>query len=290
MTTPAPRRVDLSPADFVHVPQAPRIERRVFLARDTDNPWQMRVVCGVTREGEGTGVSNHTWSHVDAPYHRLANGRTFDQIPPAHYLASHTCIVDLASGRETAGAEASARRDTVEGVSFHSWIDEADLPDDAEQYDALLFVTGFGALIDRGYPMTADADWRYPSVTAAAARRLAACPRLRLIALDSPTIDKPDADGIAHVTLLGREPDPVLLVETLTCERLRRAEPVLPREGLLTIEPLRAFGPRLSNGDGPDGALASVYLYYAASGGETRFRAFADDMRAAAGTFETASL
>jgi kynurenine formamidase len=263
-------RVDLSPVEYTHVPQAPRIERRVILARDGTNPWQMRGVVPIdTGGGVAAGVSNHTWSHVDAPFHRLAHGATLDRIAPAHYLASRTRVVDLTA------STAAARRETVRGVSYHSQIDTDDLPADLEGYEALLVVTGFGPLIEQGYPMTADADYHYPSVTAAAAARLANVSSLRLLALDSPTIDKPEADGIAHVTLLGRTPDPVLLVETLTCERLRRAASPLPAEGLLTVEPLRAFGPE------PDGALASVYFYFARPGFETAFQIFSATLREA---------
>jgi len=123
--------------------------------------------------------------------------------------------------------------------------------------------------------MTEDADHHYPSVTAAAAARLAAVPSLRLVGVDSPTVDKPPADGAAHVTLLGRTPEPVLLVETLTCERLRRAASPLPTEGLLTVEPLRAFGPD------PDGALASVYFYFAREGQAVAFDMFSAMLREA---------
>jgi kynurenine formamidase len=260
-------RVDLSPADYAHVPQAPRIERRVILARDETNPWQMRGVLGVDAGGRALGISNHTWSHVDAPFHRVARGATLDRIAPAHYLASRTRVVDLT----TSGA--ADRRETIRGVSYHSLIDDADLPGSLDGYEALLFVTGFGPLIEQGYPMTGDADHHYPSLNAAAAKRLAAVPSLRLIAMDSPTVDKPDADGIAHVTLLGRTPSPVLLVEMLTCERLRRAAKPLPVEGLLTVEPLRAFGPE------PDGALASVYFYFARPGHDAAFETFSRTLR-----------
>jgi kynurenine formamidase len=260
-------RVDLSPAEYTHVPQAPRIERRVILARDEANPWQMRGVVGLDASGRALGVSNHTWSHVDAPFHRLARGATLDRIAPAHYLASRTRVVDLTN------STAAGRRETVRGVEYHSVIDEADLPAARDGYDALLFVTGFGPLIEQGYPMTAEADYHYPSLTAAAAARLAASHSLRLVAMDSPTVDKPAADGIAHVTLLGRSPSPILLVETLTCERLRRAARPLPVEGLLTVEPLRAFGPE------PDGALASVYFYFAREGHDAAFEAFSRALR-----------
>ena len=53
-------RYDLSPPDYIHVPQAPRIERPEILRRGGDNEWQMWGVSGVTRDGTRTGVSNHT--------------------------------------------------------------------------------------------------------------------------------------------------------------------------------------------------------------------------------------
>ena len=80
-------RYDLSPPDFIHVPQAPRIERPRVLRRGGDNEWQMWGASGVTRDGDRTGVSNHTWSHLDAPFHLLGDGSTFEQLDPKHYLA-----------------------------------------------------------------------------------------------------------------------------------------------------------------------------------------------------------
>ena len=247
-------RADLSPVDYVHVPQAPRIERREIFRRGADNPWQMMGVVGVGPDGACLGLSNHTWSHVDAPFHLLADGASLDDVPPSQYLANRAAVVDL--------TRTQTRRETVDGTPYHSFIDVDDLPRDLNDCDALLIVTGFGALIDRRYPMQPGADSHYPSITAAAASRLAAWPRLKLVALDSPTIDKPEANAAAHRTLLSRRPAPVLIVETLTCERLRRAVDPLPREVILTIEPLRAFGPH------PDGALASVYAWAAPSSAE----------------------
>ena len=263
-------RIDLSPADYVHVPQAPKIERRSIFARSADNEWEMSGVVGVNDAGECLGVSNHTWSHVDAPHHLLADGASLDEIDPRHYLASRTRVVDLTQSD-------AARRETIDGVDFHSRIDVEDLPRDIEGYDALLFVTGFGALIDRGYPMTPGADEHFPNVTQGAAERLAATRSLRLLGIDSPSFDKPETNAIAHRILLGRPVEPILLLETLTCERLRKAFAAsLPREVLLTVEPLRAFG-----GARPDGALSSVYLYAARNADRPQFDAFVSSMREA---------
>lgn len=261
-------RIDLSPADYVHVPQAPRIARRPIFARGGDNEWEMAGVLGVNEAGEQVGISNHTWSHVDAPYHLLADGASLDEIDPRHYLASRARVVDLT-------ASDSERRETIDGIEYHTRIDVADLPDDLDGYDALLFVTGFGALIERGYPMTPGADRHYPNVTREAAERLAKVPSLRLIGIDSPSFDKPETHAIAHRILLGRRPPPILLLETLTCERLRRAFNPLPREVLLTVEPLRAYGER------PDGALSSVYAYAAPDADPAQFGAFLALMREA---------
>jgi len=245
-------RVDLSPADYVHVPQAPKIERRPIFARGADHEWEMSGVVGVNAAGECVGLSNHTWSHVDAPYHLLADGASLDEIDPRQYLSSRARVIDLTDSKAT------ERRETVDGINYHSRIDVADLPDDLEGFDALLLVTGFGALIDRGYPMTKDADHHYPNVTRAAAEMMASIQSIRLVGIDSPSFDKPETNAAAHRVLLGRRPTPVLLLETLTGERLRRALDPLPKEILLTVEPLRAYGQR------PDGALSSVYAYYAA--------------------------
>jgi kynurenine formamidase len=261
-------RVDLSPPDYVHVPQAPRIERRTFCTRGPGNEWHMWTAGSVSAEGERYGLSNHTWSHLDAPFHLLQDGATFERLDPRHYLALDARLVDLTAS----GAE---RRETVDGVSYHTRIDVEDLPSDLGAVDAALFVTGFAALYSSGYPMRAGADEHYPHVTREAAERLAAHANLRVVGIDGPSFDKPATKAIAHRLLLGRQPSPILLLETLTFERLRAHASPLPPRVLLTIEPLRAFG------TDADGALSSVYLYAPSPGGEAEFAAFSRALRSA---------
>ena len=270
MTQEGPRliRIDLSPSDFVHVPQAPRIERHPILSRDAVNEWQMWGVSGIGASGERVGLSNHTWSHLDAPYHLLPDGATFNRLDPRSYLALRARVVDLTR-------TPIERRETIEGVGYHSRIDVPDLPDDLAGFDAVLLITGFSALYASGYPMRAGADAHYPNVTRAAAERLAAERGLHVVGIDAPSVDKPDTNAVAHRILLGRRPVPVLLLETLTAERLVRAVRPLPRELLLTVEPVRAFGPE------PDGALSSVYGYIPAAGEEEFYGRFVDAMRTA---------
>jgi kynurenine formamidase len=262
-------RYDLSPSDYVHVPQAPRIERPEILRRGGDNEWQMWGVAGVTAGGQRTGLSNHTWSHLDAPYHLLGDGTTFERLDPAHYLAADAVVVDLTRTDPQ-------RRETVDGVNYHTRIDIDDLPAAISDCEALLFVTGFAALYEGGYPMREGADAHYPHITRAAAQRLAGQPRLRLIGIDGPSVDKPETLAAAHRTLLSRRPSPVLLLETLTFERMRRDSPTLPPRVLLTVEPLRAFGP-----GGQDGALSSVYAYAPGLGEEAAFASFSAVVRGA---------
>ena len=262
-------RVDLSPPDFIHVPQAPRIERRTFCTRVPGNEWHMWTAGSLTPDGERFGLSNHTWSHLDAPFHLLQDGATFEQLDPRRYLALDAAVVDL-----TASAD-PARRETVDGVTYHTCIDVPDLPSDIGDCEALLLVTGFAALYATGYPMRDGADAHYPHVTAAAAAVLAAQPRLRVTGIDGPSFDKPETHAAAHRILLGRRPDPVLLLETLTFERLRARRRPLPGRVLLTIEPLRAFG------TDADGALASVYAYAPEPGEDDTFRTVSHLLRTA---------
>ena len=258
-------RIDLSPADYIHVPQAPRIERSPIASRGPANEWHMWGVYGVNQAGDRVGISNHTWSHLDAPFHLLPAGAGFDRLDPRRYLALRTRVVDLAH----TGPE---RRETIRGVDYHSHIDVADLPPDLDGSDAVLFATGFSALYGLRYPMTEGADAHYPNVTADAARSLAGMPTLKVAAIDGPSFDKPETDAIAHRILLGREPEPVLLLETLTIERLRRHYgATLPREVMLTVEPLRALGSVRQ-----DGALASVYAWAPQPGHEAFFQEFVE--------------
>jgi kynurenine formamidase len=262
-------RIDLSPSDYVHVPQAPRIERPELLRRGGENEWQMWGVTGVGHDGERLGLSNHTWSHVDAPYHLLPEGSTFERLDPRHYLALEARVVDLTD-------TVPERRETVKGVNYHTRIDVSDLPDPLDGYDALLFVTGFAELYPAGYPMQNGADAHYPHVTQAAAERIAGCHDIRLVGIDGPSVDKPETHAIAHRILLGRKPNPILLLETITFERMRRHLQPLPQIVLVTIEPLRAFGP----GD-QDGALSSVYAYAPEPGNDAEFQFFARALRTA---------
>jgi kynurenine formamidase len=262
-------RFDLSPLDYIHVPQAPRIERPEISRRGVDNEWQMWGVTGVGKNGEPLGVSNHTWSHLDAPYHLLPDGLTFERLDPRQYLALDARVVDLT--RTT-----PERRETIDGVSYHSRIDVDDLPASLDDCEAVLFVTGFAALYGSGYPMRPHADEHYPHVTRAAAERLAAATGLQVVGIDGPSVDKPQTNAAAHRVLLGRSPSPVLLLETLTFERMRGHVSVLPQRVLLTIEPFRAFGR-----GGQDGALSSVFAYAPEPGAETAFASFSAAMRGA---------
>jgi kynurenine formamidase len=261
-------RIDLSPPDFIHVPQAPRIERRTFCTREPGNEWHMWTAGSVTPSGERFGLSNHTWSHLDAPFHLLPEGPTFEHLDPRHYLALDARLVDLT-------ATDPARRETVDGVTYHTRIDADDLPADLVRHEAVLFVTGFAALYAAGYPMRDGADAHYPHVTREAAERLIALPGLRVAGIDGPSFDKPETRAAAHRLLLGRKPSPILLLETLTFERLRAHVRPLPTRVLLTIEPLRTFG------TDADGALSSVYAYAPSPGEDAAFDAFSRAMRSA---------
>jgi kynurenine formamidase len=262
-------RIDLSPPDFVHVPQAPRIERPELMRRDATNEWQMWSVAGIAHDGSRVGISNHTWSHVDAPFHLLAEGTTFERLDPRQYLARRATVVDLTRS-------APDRRERIEGVGYHTRIDVDDLPAKLDDCDALLFVTGFAALYRSGYPMRDGADVHYPHITRAAAERIAHNPNVTVVGIDGPSVDKPETAAAAHRILLGRKPCPVLLLETLTFERMRRHLTPLPTRVLLTIEPIRAFGP-----GGQDGALASVFAYAAEPGSEAELEAFTTTLRGA---------
>jgi arylformamidase len=127
-------------------------------------------------------VGSHFSTHVDAPFHMLADGKRLDQYPPDRWLG-RAAVVDV-RGRERIGP--------------------ADLPDSPGAPFVLLFT---GHEERRG-----DADFfdRYPELTVAAAEKLAAA-GVTLVGIDSFTVDGPPYD--AHRALMAAD---ILIVENLT--------------------------------------------------------------------------
>jgi kynurenine formamidase len=114
------RLIDLSQPLFDAAPNCPA-HPPVSFRRTADHPadgWRMEVL----------GMATHTGSHVDAPLHKIAGGRSIDQLPLKAFVGPAR-IVDL------------------RGIGAHTAIDRAVLEPAARELRAgeiLLLATGWG--------------------------------------------------------------------------------------------------------------------------------------------------
>ena len=158
-----------------------------------DNEWHMWTAGSVTAEGERLGLSNHTWSHLDAPFHLLPDGR------------------DVRAARSAAlpGARRPARRPHRHRSRSPRDRRRRQLPHPNRRRGPAAGPrrSRGGAVRDRlrralrgrNIRCSDGADAHYPHVTReAAAKRLAALPNLRVAGIDGPSFDKPETNAAAH--------------------------------------------------------------------------------------------
>ena len=169
-------------------------------------------------------LCSHTGTHVDAPSHLLAQGKTLDQFPIDHFMGTGLCI------------DASEKSGGSIPWSFLQPHEE-----DLAVCDFLLLRTGWGQ------------HWRtpryfrdYPVLTVAAARRLAQL-NLKGFGVDAISVDPADTtDYPVHRTLLQND---LLIIENLArLDRLPKG-----RFGRLVCLPLH-----LTDADGAPARVAAL--------------------------------
>jgi kynurenine formamidase len=151
-------------------------------------------------EGRATrrvSLGTHTGTHMDAPYHFVANGRTIDQIP-LDILINTAVVIDMTSK----GPYAKTSADDLKASKVK-------IP------------RGAGVIIHTGWYrmwMKKDYYYKWPCLTEDACRYLSDC-GVKLVGLDTPSPDDPK-DKIAfgeisplHYHFLSRD---IVLVEFLT--------------------------------------------------------------------------
>jgi kynurenine formamidase len=153
--------------------QPPTIERMLFIPKADANVETLRI-------------NTHTATHVDAPYHKLSDGKTLDQIPVDTWIGEGV-VVDV------------------------SFLDDKDLVtakvlQDAASHmvagDIVMLYTGWGN--HRGFSQKYLKDW--PALDDSGAEWLIR-KRAKVVGTDALSIDlydvSPDAGPVAHYILLG---------------------------------------------------------------------------------------
>jgi kynurenine formamidase len=135
--------------------------------------------------------------------------------------------------------------------------------EELRRYDALVLLTGFGAVMRSGstqFQPDAAGFYHMPAITVEGAQRVVEA-GLSLFAIDSPTVERQiqghplRMTGDVHPLLLGHQP-PVFFLEAIAGDRLAPQVGVVPLEGMLEVIPRRA------NARGADAAPVRAFLSF----------------------------
>jgi kynurenine formamidase len=247
---------------FTYGPAANVVSRPV-LPRREGQPIFMRGEVGVKDNGQVRPLVAHNTTHIDMPVHFLDGAADLHDVlnNPAYRVNFPllTRVVDVS------GWPNAPYLYENNGVRYCELVTVEMLPpvEELRQYDALVLLTGFGAVMRRGseqYISDAEGFFHMPGVTVEVAQRVAEA-GLTLLAIDSPTVERQTQGtplrmtGDVHPILLGHIP-PVFILEAVAGDRLVPQVGFVPAEGMLEVVPRRA------NARGADAAPARVFLSF----------------------------
>ena len=256
-------KCDLSLEAYLTYGSAANVQSRTVLPRREGQPIFMRGEVGVKDDGQLRPLVAHNTTHIDMPVHFLEGAADLhDVLNNPSYRVNFPMlsrVLDLSAWPDPQHCYENG------GVRYCELVTAEMLPPVAElrRYDALLLLTGFGAVMRRGAAdFTPDAAGFYhmPGVTVEAAQRVADA-GLTLLAIDSPTVELQTQGhplrmtGDVHPILLGHTP-PVFILEAVAGDRLAPQLGFVPTEGMLEVIPRRA------NAKGADAAPARVFLSF----------------------------
>jgi kynurenine formamidase len=256
-------KCDLSLDVYFTYGPAASVMSRTVLPRRQGQPIFMRGEVGVRDDGQLRPLVAHNTTHIDMPVHFLAGAADLDAVlnNPAYRvnLPMLARVVDLSAWPDSTYLYDS------DGVCYCEQVTAEMLPplEELRRYDALVLLTGFGAVMRRGsadFSPDAAGFYHMPGVTVEVAQRVVDA-GLSLLAIDSPTVEMQTQGnplrmtGDVHPMLLGRTP-PVFILEAVAGDRLAPQLGFVPTEGMLEVIPRRA------NARGADAAPARVFLSF----------------------------
>jgi kynurenine formamidase len=256
-------KYDLSLDVYFTYGPAASVASRPVLPRREGQPIFMRGEVGIKDDGQLRPLVAHNTTHIDMPVHFLDGAADLHDVlnNPAYRvnLPLLTRVVDVS------GWPNAQYLYENNGVRYCELVTVEMLPpvEELRQYDALVLLTGFGAVMRRGseqYIPDAEGFFHVPGVTVEVAQRVAEA-GLTLLAIDSPTVERQTQGkplrmtGDVHPILLGHIP-PVFILEAVAGDRLVPQVGFVPTEGILEVVPRRA------NAKGADAAPARVFLSF----------------------------
>jgi kynurenine formamidase len=256
-------KYDLSLDVYFTYGPAASVRSRAVLPRREGQPIFMRGEVGIKDDGQLRPLVAHNTTHIDMPVHFLDGAADLHEVlnNPAYRINFPllTRVVDVSAWPDPQSLYEK------NGVRYCELVTAEMLPpiEELRQYDALVLLTGFGAIMRRGseeYAPDAAGFFHLPGITVEVAQRMVDA-GLTLLAIDSPTVERQTQgdplrmSGDVHPILLGHTP-PVFILEAVAGDRLAPQVGFVPTVGMLEVIPRRA------NAKGADAAPARVFLSF----------------------------
>jgi kynurenine formamidase len=236
---------------------------RPVLPRREGQPVLMRGEVGIKDDGNLRPLVAHNTTHIDMPVHFIEGTADLQDVlnNPAYpiNLPMLTRVLDVSAWPDPRVFY------EFDGVRYCEQVTVDMLPpvDELRQYDALVLITGFGAIMRHGsenFHTDADGFYHLPYLTVEVAERIVEA-EIPLLAIDCITVERQTQGnplrmtGHIHTILLGNEP-PVFILEGVAGDHIIPHAGFMPTEGMLEVIPRR------TNAEGADAAHARVFLSF----------------------------
>lgn len=233
------------------------------LPRREGQPILMRGEVGMRDDGRPRPLVAHNTTHIDMPLHFIEGALDLRGAldDPACRLnhPMRARVLDVSTWPQPQYFY------TYNGIRYCECVTVDMLPsvEELQPYDALVLLTGFGAVMRRGseaFHTDADGFYHLPYLTVEVAQRVVEA-GLSLLAIDCTTVERQTQgnplrmSGEVHPLLLGHEP-PVFILEGVAGDGIAPQAGFVPTEGMLEVIPRR------TNAAGADAAHARVFLSF----------------------------
>ncbi len=267
-------KCDLTLDTYFTYGHSAHVVTRPVLPRREGQPILMRGEVGIRDDGNLRPLVAHNTTHIDMPLHFFEDALDLHDVldNPAYRINMPMLarVLDLSIWPQPQSFY------EIDGVRYCEGITVEMLPsvEELRQYDALILLTGFGAVMRRGseaFHTDAEGFYHLPYITVDVAQRVADA-GLALLAIDCVTVERQTQGqplrmtGDVHPVLLGHEP-PVFILEGVAGDRIAPQAGFMPDEGMLEVIPRR------TNAVGADAAHARVFLsFYAGPDHDRKLR------------------
>lgn len=256
-------KCDLTLENYFVYGNAATVVSKTVLPRREGQPILMRGEVGIKDDGNLRPMVAHNTTHVDMPLHFIADTADLDQVlNNSSYRVNYPMLARVLDVSTWPDPQVFHKRN---GVRYCERVTVDMLPplDELRQYDALVVLTGFGAVMRQGsehFQPDAAGFYHLPYIDAEVARRVTAA-GITVLAIDCTTVERQTAGnplrmtGDVHPVLLGHEP-PVFILEGVVGDRVASQAGFMPTEGVLEVIARR------TNAAGADAAHARVFLSF----------------------------